>query len=145
MRPRRSPASRRAGLLRSAITVILGLSRRSEAAPVRLPWRDRAASAYEAPMPAENPLQFGRAYQLPPFGRGNGIDALFWTPSERLPAEQVDAVLEALREEDIPAWVAPARLPGVDHRAAAAPHDLWIGADRSDAAQDVVMRVLAHR
>jgi hypothetical protein len=93
-------------------------------------------------MPAVNPLQFGRAYQLPPFGRGNGLEALFWTPSERLPAAVVDDVLAALRLEGVAAWVAPARLPAVDHRSADAPHDLWVASDRLDEAQDVVMRVL---
>lgn len=92
-------------------------------------------------MPAANPLQFSRAYQLPPFGRGNGLDALFWTPSERLPAERVDAVLESFRELDIAAWAAPARLPGIDPRSGDAPHDLWVASDRLDEAQDVVMRL----
>jgi hypothetical protein len=141
MRARRTAAPRRSGLLRSAVTIVLGLSRRRNVAPVRVPARDRAAASYEAPMPAANPLQFGRAYQLPPFGRGNGLEALFWAPSERLPAERVDAVLAALRECDIPAWVAPARIPGVDHRSAGAAHDLWVAADRSDESMDVVMRL----
>ena len=137
----RTTAPRWSGLLRSVVTIVLGLSGRRDIAPVRVPRRDRPAASYEAPMPAANPLQFGRAYQLPPFGRGNGLDALFWTPSERLPAERVDAVLAALRERDIPAWVAPARIPGVDHRSADAPHDLWAAADRSDEALDVVVRL----
>lgn len=140
MRPR--GAAPRAGLLRSAVAVVLGLSRRRDPAPVRAPWRDRAAASYEAPMPADHPLQFGRAYQLPPFGRGNGVEALFWTPTERLAAEHVDAALVALRDRDIAAWVAPARLPGVDRRAADAPHDLWVASDRFDEGQDVVMRLL---
>jgi hypothetical protein len=142
MRARRT---RRAGLLRTAVAVLLGFPHRREAAPPRAPWRDRSASALEAPMPAEHPLQFGRAYQLPPSGRGNGIEALFWTPAQRLPAERVDAVLAALRDHDIAAWVAPARLPGVDHRAADAPHDLWVASTRSDDALDVVMRALRER
>ena len=142
MRGRRTTAARRSGLLRSAITIVLGLSRRRDVAPARVPWRDRAAASYEAPMPAANPLQFGRAYQLPPFGRGNGLEALFWTPSERLPAERVDAVLESFRERDIAAWAAPARLPQVDRRSAAAPHDLWVASARLDEAQDLVMRLL---
>jgi hypothetical protein len=141
MRPRRVPA-RRAGLLRYAVTALLGLSRRRDVAPARLPWRDRAAASYEAPMPAANPLQFGRAYQLPPFGRGNGIDALFWTPMERVPAERVDAVLESFRERDIAAWAAPARLPDVDRRSTGGPHDLWVASARLDEAQDLVMRML---
>jgi hypothetical protein len=141
MRPRRNPA-RRAGLLRYAVTAVLGLSRRRDVAPARVPWRDRAAASYEAPMPADHVLQFGRAAQLPPFGRGNGIEALFWTPCGRLPAERVDAVLASFRERDIAAWVAPARLPGVDHRSPDVPHDLWVASARLDEAQDVVMRML---
>jgi hypothetical protein len=141
MRPRRIPA-RRAGLLRYAVTAVLGLSRRRDVAPARTTGRDRAVASYEAPMPAANPLQFGRAYQLPPFGRGNGLEALFWSPIERLPADRVDAVLESFRERDVPAWAAPARLPGTDHRSTHAPHDLWVASSRLDEAQDVVMRML---
>jgi hypothetical protein len=143
VRGRRRTGPRRSGLLRYTITAVLGLTPRRDVAPARAPWRDRAAAGYEAPMSATNPLQFTRAYQLPPFGRGNGIEALFWTPSERLPAASVDAVLESLRERDVAAWVAPAVLPRVDRRDPAAPHDLWVAADRADEAQDVVMRVLA--
>ncbi|MBW4041980.1 MAG: hypothetical protein HIU86_07600 [Acidobacteria bacterium] len=145
MRRRRSTAARRSGLLRSAVTIVLGLSRRRDVAPVRLPWRDRSATSYEAPMPAVNPLQFGRAYQLPPFGHGNGLEALFWTPGERVPAERVEPALAALREHDIAAWAAAARLPGVDHRSAEAPHDLWVAADRLDEAQDLLMWVARGR
>jgi hypothetical protein len=93
-------------------------------------------------MPAQNPLQFGRAYQLPPTGRGNGLEALFWTPIERLPADRVDAALDAFRSRDIPAWSAAARLPGVDRRAATAPHDVWVASDRVDEAGDVLIRLL---
>jgi hypothetical protein len=143
MRRRRTTAPRRSGLLRSAVAIVLGLSRRRDVVPVRAPRRDRVTASYEAPMPAANPFQFGRAYQLPPFGRGNGLEALFWTPAERLPPERVDAVLAALHEHDIPAWAAPARIPGVDRRSA--PCDLWVAADRSDEALDVVMRLLSSR
>lgn len=141
--PRRR-RSRRSGLLRPVVTIVLGLSRRREAPQVGAPWRDRSRPSIDAPMPAVNPLQFGRAFQLPPFGRGNGLEAVFWTPAERLPADRVAAVLAALGAESIAAWTAPARLPGADRRAAG-PHDLWTAADRADDAQDVVMRVLARR
>ncbi|MGT2426506.1 hypothetical protein [Amnibacterium kyonggiense] len=141
---RRRTSGRRSGLLRSAVTIVLGLSRRREAPPAAAPWRDRSLPSIDAPMPAVNPLQFGRAFQLPPFGRGNGLEAVFWTPGERLPAGRVDAALAALRAAGIAAWAAPARLPGGDRRAAG-PQDLWTAADRADDAQDVVMRVLAGR
>lgn len=135
-RPRRS-----AGLWRYAATAVLGLTRRSAPPPAagRMPWRDRSVSSFEAPLAANDPLQLGRAAQLPPFGRGNGIEALFWTPLARLDADRVDAVLAALAADDIAAWVAPVRgrAPGD------APHDLWVGSLRLDAAQDVVMRVLS--
>jgi hypothetical protein len=132
---------RGAGLWRIAAAAVIGLSRRTEAAPVRAPWRDRSASSYEAPLAADDPLQLGRAAQLPPFGRGNGIEALFWTPLARLAGDRVDAALAALAEDDIAAWAAAVRGPtgaGADH-----PHDLWVGSLRLDDAQDVVMRVLA--
>ncbi|GAA2752834.1 hypothetical protein [Amnibacterium kyonggiense] len=139
---RRRVTGRRSGLLRSVVTIVLGLSRRHEAPPAAAPWRDRSLPSIDAPMPAVNPLQFGRAFQLPPFGHGNGLEAVFWTPGERLPADRVDATMAALLAEGIAAWAAPVRLPGRDRRATG-PHDLWTAADRADDAQDVVMRVLA--
>jgi hypothetical protein len=134
--PRRS-----AGIWRYAATAVLGFTRRpAPAAPARAPWRDRSSSSYEAPLAADDPLQLGRPAQLPPFGRGNGIDALFWTPLARLRADRVDAVLAALQEEDIAGWVAPA--PPARRTDAMAPHDLWVGSLRLEAAQDLLMRVL---
>jgi hypothetical protein len=101
---------RAAGIWRYAATAVLGFPRRPQApAAARAPWRDGSASSYEAPLAADDPLQLGRAAQLPPFGRGNGIDALFWTPLARLQAERVDDVLAALEAEDIAGWVAPCR------------------------------------
>ena len=132
---------RGAGLWRYAAAAVLGLSRRTEAAPVRAPWRDRSTSSYEAPLAADDPLQLGRAAQLPPFGRGNGLEALFWTPLARLASDRVDAVLAALAEADIAAWVAEVR--GASAPAGDRPHDLWVGSLRLDDAQDVVMRVLS--
>lgn len=133
----------RGGLLRSAVAVALGLSRRRQVPPPRTSSRDSAVAGIEAPLPADNLLQFGRAYQLPPSGRGNGLEALFWAPAERLPADVVDEVLAVLRERDVPAWVAPARLPGASR--SAAPHDLWVGSDRLHEAEDLVMEVRRRR
>jgi hypothetical protein len=123
------------------VTAILGLSgRRVPAARTDRFRRSAAASSYEAPVAGADQLQFGRAYQLPPFGRGNGIEALFWTSLARLPAERVDEVLDALRAADIPAWAAPAR--GGAARPADPPHDLWVASAQLDPAQDVLMQVL---
>jgi hypothetical protein len=117
---------------------VLGFTRRRDPSPSasRTPWRDRSASSYEAPLAATD-LQLGRAAQLPPFGRGNGIDALFWTPLARLAPERIDPVLDALRSADIAAWVAPVRGTG------AGEHDLWVASLGLDAAQDVLMQVVA--
>jgi hypothetical protein len=120
---------------------VLGFSRRPEPQAVRAPWLDRSVSSYEAPLAADDPLQLGRAAQLPPFGRGNGVEALFWTPLARLDATRADGVLAALAVEDIAAWVAPA--PPASPADRRAPHDLWVASLRLDAAQDVLMRVLS--
>jgi hypothetical protein len=137
-RRRRAGAPSTAALWRYAVTAILGLSGRRVPIARADRRRSAAASSYEAPVAGADQLQFGRAYQLPPFGRGNGIEALFWTSLARLPGERVDEVLEALRTEDIPAWIAPARGVG----GSADPHDLWVASAQLDAAQDVLMRVL---
>jgi len=146
MRRRRAGAAggRSAALWRYALTAVLGLPARSprepSAARVR---RDPSASSYEESVGAANQLQFGRAYWLPPFGRGNGLDALFWAPLAELPADRVDAALAALRDDGIPAWAASAG----ERSAAAPPPDvpfrLWTASGQLDDAQDVLLRVLA--
>jgi hypothetical protein len=120
----------------TAITALLGLARRRDpAARDRAdPWREASASSYEAPLDASSPLRFTRAAQLPPFGRGNGVEALFWTPVARLRPQQVDAVLEALGEQGIPAWAAPTRGDAM--------LDLSVGSERLNEAQDLLMRLL---
>ncbi|HEY8318394.1 MAG TPA: hypothetical protein VIG76_06145 [Amnibacterium sp.] len=125
-------------LMRSAVSVLLGLSGRRTPPAER--GRRSAASSFEAPIAAANELQFGRAYWLPPFGRGNGLEALFWAPIAQVPAGLADPVLEALAAEDIAAWAAPAR--GADAEAGGVPQDLWVASAELDAAQDVLMRVL---
>ena len=137
----RSAAPRSLALWRYGVSAALGLGpQRVAARAERSPWRTRSASSFEAPLPAADPLQFGRAYQLPPFGRGNSLDALFWTPVARLAADRVDAVLAALEAEDVPAWAAPVRTRA--RRSADDPHDLWVASGRSDEGQDVLLRVL---
>lgn len=141
---RRGPR-RAAALWGYAVTALLGLPARRmpERATARRP-RDPAASSYEASDSAANQLQFNRAYWLPPHGRGNGLEALFWAPLAVLPGARVDAVLRALHEEGIPAWAAvTGREHGTGAAAAERPHDLSVAASDLDRAQDVVMRVLA--
>lgn len=127
-----------AALWRYALTAVLGLPRRPLPAP--RPRRTDAASSFEAPLEAANPLQFGRAYWLPPFGRGNGLEALFWAPLAEVPENRVDAVLAALEQEGIAAWAAPVR--GRPHRPAPAAA-VSVGAERLDDAGSVLMRVLS--
>ena len=145
-RPIGSRAPRRAVLWRYALTALLGLpGRRGPASAGDRPRRDRAAaSSYEAPVEAANELQFGRAYWLPPFGHGNGIDALFWTPLAALPERQVDPVLDALAQQGIPGWATVAAHAGRPALAARGRrHDLWVASDQLDEAQDVLLRLLA--
>ena len=144
-RARARGARRSAALWRYAVTALLGLpARRPRQAPSGRPQRDASASSYEESVGASNRLQFGRAYWLPPFGQGNGLDALFWAPLAELPGDRVDAVLDALRAADIPAWAAVARRSRpAGSPAAGRSHDLWVASVQVDEAQDVVLRMLA--
>ena len=125
----------RAASWRVAVAAVLGLTWRPAPAPAGPTWRRVEASGYETPADAVNPLQFGRAYQLPPFGRGNGLEALFWTALARVPAARSEPLLEALAEAGIAGWAAPVR-------GAPALEDLWSASAESEQAQDVVMRIL---
>jgi hypothetical protein len=129
---------RSAALWRYVVTAVLGLPRRP--LPAAPPRRNGAASSFEAPLEAANALQFERAYWLSPFGRGNGLEALFWVPLAEVPDDGVDAVLVALEREGIAAWAAPLRgRPRRAERASA----VSVGADRLDDAGNVLIRVLA--
>jgi hypothetical protein len=129
---------RSAAFWRYALTAVLGLPRRP--LPGAGPRRNAGASSFEAPLEAANPLQFDRAYWLSPFGRGNGLEALFWAPLAEVPDDRVDAVLAALEQEGIAAWAAPVR--GRPRRPAHAAA-VSVGAERLDDAGSVLMRVLA--
>ena len=91
-------------------------------------------------MSPEQMFQMGRAYWLPPDGHGNGLEALTWAQLARLPHADAERVLAALREHDIPGWVAP-----VDRHAPqddAASFDVWVATIDIDAAENVAMDVL---
>ncbi len=138
MRQRRSGGGlrRSAALWRYALTAVLGLPRRP--LPGAGPRRNAAASSFEAPLEAVNPLQFDRAYWLSPFGRGNGLEALFWAPLAEVPDDRVDAVLAALEQQGIAAWAAPVR-----RRRPVPVAAVSVVAERLDDAGGVLMRVLA--
>lgn len=138
-------ARRSAALWRYALTALLGYpGRRVPASAADRARRSVSPSSYETGVDAANALQFGRAYWLPPFGHGNGLDALFWTASATLPADRIEPVLRALADRGIPAWSAAARArAGGSGPVEGRPHDLWVASAQLDEAQDVVMRVLA--
>lgn len=94
----------------------------------------------EQPISASDLLSTGRAYWLPPFGYGNGLDALFWAQLAREPHPVADGLLRALASRGIPGWVAP-----VDRHhseSGEALYDVWTATVEIDAAEDVVMAVL---
>ena len=136
----------RAGRIASwwfAVVAVLGLVPRSAPATARSGWRRAEASGFEAPADAVNPLQFGRAYQLPPFGRGNGLEALFWTPLARVRGEHAEPVLAALARAGIAGWAAPVRSRIGAARGTGAGEDLWAASVDLERAQDVLMRALS--
>jgi len=83
-----------------------------------------------------------RVAWLPPYGRGNGLDAASWAPLADVPAELVDGLLAAFGEADVPAYAAPAVWPPrrVRRRRARPPASerLWVGAMRYATAEDVL-------
>ena len=98
----------------------------------------------ESQISAVDLMQLGRPYWLPPYGHGNGLDALFWVCIAEIPRSVVSVVLDALRALDIPGWVAPTTAPykthGVEDGTAA--YRLWVATIQFDSAEDVLMRVL---
>ncbi|MFB9166612.1 hypothetical protein [Arthrobacter psychrochitiniphilus] len=61
----------------------------------------------ESPISAVDSMNLGLPFWLPPFGRGNGRQALYWAALADLPERMVDPALAALGAEDIPAWASP--------------------------------------
>lgn len=104
----------------------------------------------ESPISAVEMMRFGRPSWLPPFGYGNGLDALFWACIAELPHSAIDGILDALREQDIPGWAAPvktavrARHDSTDTYADTdiAPYRLWVATLRFNDAENVLITVL---
>jgi hypothetical protein len=66
-------------------------------------------------VPAQQAERRGRLWWLPGNGCGNGLDDHAWAPVLEVSRQVVPALLEILREADIPAYGAP-RPPGLKSR-----------------------------
>lgn len=64
----------------------------------------RMSVSNESPISAVELLRQGRPFWLPPYGHGNGLDALFWVCIAEIPKAVIPVALEALRVQDIPGW-----------------------------------------
>lgn len=102
----------------------------------------------ESPISAVEMMRFGRPSWLPPFGCGNGLDALFWACIAELPHSAIDGILDELREQDIPGWAAPVKTAAKARRdstgtcADTAPYRLWVATLRFNDAENVLITVL---
>ncbi|MFC4242912.1 hypothetical protein ACFOYW_05975 [Gryllotalpicola reticulitermitis] len=99
------------------------------------------SASQERPIGAAEFLQLSRAYWLPPYGHGNGLDALTWAQLARVARRQAERMLQALGEAGMPAWTAPADHHTPDSDAAA--YDVWVATVDIGAAEDIAMGVLA--
>ena len=61
----------------------------------------------ETPISAVDSMNLGLPFWLPPFGRGNGVQALYWAALADLPERLVTPALAALGAEDIAGWASP--------------------------------------
>jgi len=81
---------------------------------------------------------------LPPFGRGNGLDASSWAPLADIAPELVGGLLEAFRDAGVPAYAAPVAWPArrtAGRRRQQRPppdHRVWVGAQWYATAEDVL-------
>jgi hypothetical protein len=60
-------------------------------------------------VPAQPTERRGRLWWLPADGCGNGLDDEAWAPILEVSHQAVSALLDILREADIPAYAAPVR------------------------------------
>jgi hypothetical protein len=89
----------------------------------------RSETAGNGPVP--------RAYWLPPHGHGNGLDAPFWAPIADVPAKDVEALLDALREAGVPGYAAEVGPPGPRRRVR-----IWVASLRYSTAEDALRTAL---
>jgi hypothetical protein len=87
----------------------------------------------------------GRLWWLPASGRGNGLDDQAWAPVLEISEQVVPQVLSVLRDAGVPAYAAPARLPGArlrDRTRAPEAWRLWVGASAYGRAEDALVAVM---
>lgn len=118
------------------------------------------SASFPSPGPGEPPaFGAGRAAWLPPFGRGNGLEAPGWAPLAEVDEQVVDALLAAFLEAGVPAHAAPsasawptpgrarrARRPAWRRRRRARPATsfrVWVGALWYATAEDVLRAALS--
>jgi hypothetical protein len=85
--------------------------------------------------PSHGPVP--RAYWLPPHGRGNGLDARAWAPIADVPARDVEFLLDALRDADVPGYAAKVGPPGLRRQCR-----IWVASLRYSTAEDALREAL---
>jgi hypothetical protein len=78
-----------------------------------------------------------RAYWLPPHGYGNGLDAPSWAPIADVTAKDVDVLLDALCEAQVPGYAAEVGPPGSRRRVR-----IWVASLCYSTAEDVLRTAL---
>lgn len=82
----------------------------------------------------------GRAYWLPPWGTGNGLESETWAVIADADESEVRLLLDALRVASIPAHAARRAGYGLD-----GPFRIWVGTWYYSRAEDVIGRALRGR
>ncbi|HWU46097.1 MAG TPA: hypothetical protein VN133_05005 [Humibacter sp.] len=101
------------------------------------------SSASEQPITGSDAIYMGRPYWLPPIGRGNGLDARFWSQIAQVPQAMTGPLLSNLRAGGIPGWVSAVHPFGEPHPDdPELPYDVWIATSNFDSGEEVVMRYL---
>lgn len=101
-------------------------------------------SSFESPVSAVDLTRFGRAFWLPPFGEGNGLDALFGPAWQNSRAGRSAAPWRPSATRTSPAGRRRPKKPKVLPRVKDGdePYQLWVATVRYNGAEDVLIRVL---
>ena len=87
----------------------------------------------------------GRLWWLPTEGFGNGLEDASWAPILDVDARVISAVLNVLREANVPAFASPSQSVAQRLRRTggqALSYRLWVGSSRYSAAEATLLRVL---
>lgn len=94
-----------------------------------------ADASPKSPPPSYGPIP--RAYWLPPHGHGNGLDAAAWAPIADVATQDVEFLLDALRDADVPGYAAEVGPPGRRRRCR-----IWVASRRYSSAEDALRDAL---